>query len=183
MWIVCSADDSHEIPSLIFSKNIDKIKMLLVVVVISTLMVNSSKSLNQTSKGVGIWDWWRNRRRIIFYMILMYGFLFPAYTCMSVIVYRRQIEREVDYDIFRKREFNPYANLIYEGNNSKAILTEVQSYCTTSFNTYSSMGKFFRRQIDDFFSYFSQKTAPDISCKESTLETICMECQTVFLEK
>ena len=111
----------------------------------------------------------------------MYAFLFPAY--MSVIVYRRQIERQVDYDIFRKREFNPYANLIYEGNNSKTILTEVQRYCTTSFNTYSSMGKFVRRQIDDFFSYFSQKTAPDIACKEPTLETICMERQTVFWDK
>ena len=31
-----------------------------------------------------------------------------------------------------------------------------------------------------FFSYFSQKTGFDISCKLSLLETVCMKCQTLF---
>ena len=31
--------------------------------------------------------------------------------------------------------------------------------------------------------YFSQKTGFDISCKLSSLETICMECQNLFLGK
>ena len=34
-----------------------------------------------------------------------------------------------------------------------------------------------------YFSYFSQKTGFDISCKLSPLETICMKCQSCFLSK
>ena len=33
------------------------------------------------------------------------------------------------------------------------------------------------------FSYFSQKTRLDISCKLSPMETICMKCQILFSEK
>ena len=33
------------------------------------------------------------------------------------------------------------------------------------------------------FSYFSQKTGFDISCKLSPLETICMKCQILFSRK
>ena len=34
-----------------------------------------------------------------------------------------------------------------------------------------------------YFSYFSQKTAFDISCKLSPMETICMKCQILFSGK
>ena len=34
-----------------------------------------------------------------------------------------------------------------------------------------------------YFSYFSQKTGFDISCKLSPLETICMKCQILFSGK
>ena len=34
-----------------------------------------------------------------------------------------------------------------------------------------------------YFSYFSQKTGFDVSCKLSPLETICMGCQICFLRK
>ena len=33
------------------------------------------------------------------------------------------------------------------------------------------------------FSYFSQKTRSDISCKLSPLEIICMKCQNLFWRK
>ena len=33
------------------------------------------------------------------------------------------------------------------------------------------------------FSYFSQKTGSDLSCKLSPLETICMQCQNLFSGK
>ena len=49
-------------------------------------------------------------------------------------------------------------------------------------NLYRSLGftgKFSRRQID-IFSFFSQKTGFDISCKLSPLETICMKCQNLL---
>ena len=32
-----------------------------------------------------------------------------------------------------------------------------------------------------YFSYFSQKTGFDISCKLSPVETICMKCQVLFI--
>ena len=34
-----------------------------------------------------------------------------------------------------------------------------------------------------YFSYFSQKTGSDISCKLSPLETICMKCRILFYRK
>ena len=34
--------------------------------------------------------------------------------------------------------------------------------------------------ILEYFSYFSQKTTFDISCKLSTVKTICMKCQILF---
>ena len=36
---------------------------------------------------------------------------------------------------------------------------------------------------DDILKYFPQKTGFDISCKLSTLETICMKCQILFWEE
>ena len=48
---------------------------------------------------------------------------------------------------------------------------------------------FYKRQhitTDDifhFFSYFSQKTGFDLSCKLSSKETICMKCQILFSAK
>ena len=47
-------------------------------------------------------------------------------------------------------------------------------------NLYYSHGQFSRQQIGDIFSYFSQKTEFEISCK---LETICMKCQILFSKK
>ena len=43
--------------------------------------------------------------------------------------------------------------------------------------------KFSADAIQKYFSYFSQKTGFDISCKLSTIETICMKCQNLFSEK
>ena len=34
-----------------------------------------------------------------------------------------------------------------------------------------------------YFSYLSQKTGFDISCKLSPMETICMKCQILFSRK
>ena len=42
----------------------------------------------------------------------------------------------------------------------------------------STLGKILK-----YFSYFSQKTEFDISCKLSSSETICMKCQILFCEK
>ena len=42
---------------------------------------------------------------------------------------------------------------------------------------YHAMGKFSRRQSDDIFFYFSQKTGLKIACKLSAVEIICMKCQ------
>ena len=55
-------------------------------------------------------------------------------------------------------------------------------YCVLTFNSLSANSE------DDkfivlFFSYFSQKTGFDISCKLSPLETICMNCQSLFSGK
>ena len=49
--------------------------------------------------------------------------------------------------------------------------------------TLSTLGKIFSRRHIDWFSYFSQKTGFDISCKLSQLETICMKCQILFSGK
>ena len=57
---------------------------------------------------------------------------------------------------------------------------EQQHNCIKIFNLYHSVGLFSRRQIDYIFSYFSQKTAFDISYKLSLLLTICMKCQNLF---
>ena len=46
-----------------------------------------------------------------------------------------------------------------------------------------SVGKFNRGQIDNMLSYFSQKIGFDISCKLSTMETICIKCQNLFSGK
>ena len=51
--------------------------------------------------------------------------------------------------------------------------------------THSTLDKF---SADDllklkYFSYFSQKTDFDISCKLSPVETICMKCQILFSGK
>ena len=47
----------------------------------------------------------------------------------------------------------------------------------------SALGKnFSRKHTEIFFSYFSQKTRFDISCKLSPLETICMKCQGMLSE-
>ena len=46
--------------------------------------------------------------------------------------------------------------------------------------TLSTLGKIFSRQHLKYFSYFSQKTGYDISCKLSSKETICMKCQILF---
>ena len=54
---------------------------------------------------------------------------------------------------------------------------------SATFNLNHSLGIFSRRQIDDIFSYFSQKTGSDISCKLSPEETICMQCQILFSGK
>ena len=43
--------------------------------------------------------------------------------------------------------------------------------------------KFSADDILKYFSYFSQKTGFDISCKLSPLETICMKCQILFWGK
>ena len=40
----------------------------------------------------------------------------------------------------------------------------------------STLGKFSADDIFKYFSYFSQKTGYDISCKLSPKETICMKC-------
>ena len=37
--------------------------------------------------------------------------------------------------------------------------------------------------ILEYFSYFSQKTGFDITCKLSPMETICMQCQNLFSGK
>ena len=50
-------------------------------------------------------------------------------------------------------------------------------------NLYHSLGIFSRRQIDDIFLIFFQKTGFDISCKLSPKETICMKCHILFSEK
>ena len=43
--------------------------------------------------------------------------------------------------------------------------------------------KFYAKDILKYFSYFSQKTGFEISCKLSPLETICMNCQILFPQK
>ena len=43
--------------------------------------------------------------------------------------------------------------------------------------------KFSADDILKYFSYFSQKTGFDISCKLSPKETICMKCQILFSVK
>ena len=43
--------------------------------------------------------------------------------------------------------------------------------------------KFSADDILKYFSYFSQKTGFDISCKLSPYETICMKCSTLFSGK
>ena len=40
-----------------------------------------------------------------------------------------------------------------------------------------------RQQIDDSFSYFSQKIGFNISCNLSLKETICMKCLSLFSRK
>ena len=59
----------------------------------------------------------------------------------------------------------------------------VMKHWLLGFNLYHSLGKFSRRQIDDIFSYFSQKIGFDISCILSPEETICIKCQSLFSEK
>ena len=50
--------------------------------------------------------------------------------------------------------------------------------------TLNTLGKIFSRQhFEIFFSYFSQKTGYDISCKLSPKETVCMKCQILFSGK
>ena len=46
--------------------------------------------------------------------------------------------------------------------------------------THSTVDKNFSRRHLEYFSFFSQKTGFDISCKLSPLETICMKCQILF---
>ena len=50
-------------------------------------------------------------------------------------------------------------------------------------NHYHSTGKFRRQQIEFFFLFFPQKTRFDTSCKLSSMETICMNCQNLFSGK
>ena len=49
---------------------------------------------------------------------------------------------------------------------------------------HSTLCKIFSRRLTEFFffffSYFSQKTGFNISCKMSPLETICMKCNILF---
>ena len=45
---------------------------------------------------------------------------------------------------------------------------------------FSTLGENFRRQHFKIFSYFSQKTGFDSSCKLSPFYTICMKCQILF---
>ena len=64
--------------------------------------------------------------------------------------------------------------------NKFVMNTEKYSYCI---NFYHSL---WANSADDklmMFSYFSQKTGSDISCKLSPLETICMKCQNQFSGK
>ena len=56
-------------------------------------------------------------------------------------------------------------------------------YICKDVNLYHSLGIFSRRQTDNTFSYFTQKTGFDISCKLSPKETICMKCQILFSGK
>ena len=49
-------------------------------------------------------------------------------------------------------------------------------------NPYKSMGKFSRRQTDEFF-FFLQKIGFDISCKLSPKEIVCMKCQRLLSGK
>ena len=46
--------------------------------------------------------------------------------------------------------------------------------------TLSTLDKIFSGGHSEIFSYFSQKTGFDISCKLSQLEMICMKCQIRF---
>ena len=46
-----------------------------------------------------------------------------------------------------------------------------------------TLGKIFSRRHTEIFSYISQKTGFDISCKLSPMETICMKCQILFWGK
>ena len=60
------------------------------------------------------------------------------------------------------------------------VSKEITLNTQTSF-TLSTLGKIFsRRQIDNNFSYFSQKTGFVISCKLSPMETVCMKYQNLF---
>ena len=56
------------------------------------------------------------------------------------------------------------------------------SFMELSFNIYHSLG-YISRQQNRYFSYFSQKTWLDISCKLSPLETICTKCHILFCGK
>ena len=44
----------------------------------------------------------------------------------------------------------------------------------------STLGKIFSRRYIKLFSYLSQKTGFDRSCKFSLMEKICMKCQILF---
>ena len=49
--------------------------------------------------------------------------------------------------------------------------------------TFSSPGKIFSRRHIKTFSYVSQKTGFDISCKLSPMKTVCMKCRIMFSVK
>ena len=65
----------------------------------------------------------------------------------------------------------------------KSLICLARSVLTSRALTFTTL---WANSADDnwwYFSYFSQKTGFDISCKLSPMETICMKCQNCFLEK
>ena len=64
------------------------------------------------------------------------------------------------------------------------LVLETYKYTNGWVLTLSTLGKIFSRwHFEIFFSYFSQKTGFDISCKLCRMETICMKCQILFSGK
>ena len=62
-------------------------------------------------------------------------------------------------------------------------LMEIPSYLELTVLTFTTLLANLANNISEYFSYFSQKSGSNISCKLSLMETICMECQNLFSGK